>query len=247
MLELLSDPSVWASLATLTALEIVLGIDNLVFLSIVTNKLPVHQQKLAQRIGLGLALGMRIALLSMIVWIVGLTAPLFEAWGHVVSWRDIIMLGGGLFLLGKGTYEIHHQVEGGGGEESAGSATLTMAIVQIVILDAVFSLDSVITAVGMTDQLPVMIAAVTIAMAVMLFAAGPVATFIEKHPTAKMLALSFLLLVGVTLIADGMHFHIPRGFLYFAIAFSILVEALNLWAKTSAEKRRKREREIRGG
>ena len=247
MLELLSDPSAWASLATLTALEVVLGIDNLVFLSIVTNKLPVHQQKTAQRIGLGLALGMRIALLSMIVWIVGLTAPLFEMWDYVVSWRDIIMLGGGMFLLAKGTIEIHHQVEGDHGGESSGTSSLTMAIVQIVLLDAVFSLDSVITAVGMTDQLPIMIAAVTIAMAVMLFAAGPVATFIERHPTAKMLALSFLLLVGLTLIADGLHFHIPRGFLYFAIAFSILVEALNLWAKTSAEKRRRKDRDIRGG
>ena len=246
MLELLSDPSAWASLATLTALEIVLGIDNLVFLSIVTNKLPVERQKLAQRIGLGLALGMRILLLFMIVWIVGLTAPVFSIGEFVVSWRDMIMIGGGLFLLAKGTYEIHHQVEGEHGSESAGTASFGMAIVQIVILDAVFSLDSVITAVGMTDLLPVMITAVTIAMAIMLFAAGPVSRFIEKHPTAKMLALSFLLLVGVTLIADGMHFHIPRGFLYFAIAFSILVEALNLWAKSSAEKRR-RSRDIRGG
>jgi predicted tellurium resistance membrane protein TerC len=247
MIELLSDPSAWASLATLTALEIVLGIDNLVFLSIITNKLPVSQQKTAQRIGLGLALGMRIILLSMIVWIVGLTAPVFTIFEHVVSWRDIIMIGGGLFLLGKGTYEIHHQVEGEEGEASTAKASFGMAIVQIVLLDAVFSLDSVITAVGMTDQLPVMIAAVTIAMAVMLFAANPVSTFIEKHPTAKMLALSFLLLVGITLIADGMHFHIPRGFLYFAIAFSILVEALNLWAKSSAAKRRKKNQSVRGG
>lgn len=247
MIELLSDPSAWASLATLTALEIVLGIDNLVFLSIITNKLPVSQQKTAQRIGLGLALGMRIILLSMIVWIVGLTAPVFTIFEHVVSWRDIIMIGGGLFLLGKGTYEIHHQVEGHLEEKSTAKASFGMAIVQIVLLDAVFSLDSVITAVGMTDQLPVMIAAVTIAMAVMLFAANPVSTFIEKHPTAKMLALSFLLLVGITLIADGVHFHIPRGFLYFAIAFSILVEALNLWAKTSSAKRRQKNQSVRGG
>lgn len=247
MIELLSDPAAWASLATLTALEIVLGIDNLVFLSIITNKLPVHEQKTAQRIGLGLALGMRIMLLFMIVWIVGLTAPVFSIGEFVVSWRDMIMIGGGLFLLAKGTYEIHHQVEGDHSTQSAGTASFGMAIVQIVILDAVFSLDSVITAVGMTDILPVMITAVTIAMAIMLFAAGPVSRFIEKHPTAKMLALSFLLLVGVTLIADGMHFHIPRGFLYFAIAFSILVEALNLWAKSSAEKRRNRKRGVRGG
>lgn len=247
MLELLSDPSVWASLATLTALEIVLGIDNLVFLSIVTSKLPKERQLSAQRIGLGLALGMRVALLFMIVWIVGLTAPIFEIWNHEVSWRDLIMLGGGAFLLAKGTIEIHHAVEGHADEGSTGTASFGMAIAQIVVLDAVFSLDSVITAVGMTDQLPVMITAVVIAMAVMMFAAGPVARFIEKHPTTKMLALSFLLLVGMTLIAEGVHVHIERGFLYFAIAFSILVEVLNLWAKRGAERRRQRKQAVRGG
>lgn len=246
MLDLLSDPAVWASPATLTALEIVLGIDNLVFLSIVTGKLPKDRQVSAQRIGLGLALGMRIVLLSMIVWIVGLTQPLFELWGHVVSWRDLIMLGGGAFLLAKGTIEIHHAVEGHTEEGSAGTASFGMAIVQIIILDAVFSLDSVITAVGMTDQLPVMITAVVIAMAVMMFAAGPVARFIENHPTTKMLALSFLLLVGMTLIAEGVHVHIERGFLYFAIAFSILVEVLNLWAKRGAERRRARKQQVGG-
>lgn len=247
MLDLLSDPAVWASLVTLTALEIVLGIDNLVFLSIVTGKLPKERQASAQRIGLGLALGMRIALLSMIVWIAGLTEPLFELWGHVVSWRDLIMLGGGAFLLAKGTIEIHHAVEGHTEEGSAGTASFGMAIVQIIILDAVFSLDSVITAVGMTDQLPVMITAVVIAMAVMMFAAGPVARFIENHPTTKMLALSFLLLVGMTLIAEGVHVHIERGFLYFAIAFSILVEVLNLWAKRGADRRRARKQQVGGG
>ena len=236
ILGLLSDPSAWASLATLTALEIVLGIDNLVFLSIVTSKLPEAQQPMAQRIGLGLALGMRIALLFAIVWIARLTAPVFEIGEHVVSWRDLIMLGGGLFLLIKGTIEIHESVEGEHEESKSGTTSFAMAIVQIVLLDAVFSLDSVITAVGMTDQLPVMIAAVVIAIGVMMFAAGPVSDFIKRHPTTKMLALSFLLLVGVALIADGLHFHIPRGYLYFAIAFSILVEVLNLLARRGRRK-----------
>ncbi len=237
IMELLTDPAAWASLATLTALEIVLGIDNLVFLSIITAKLKPEQQPLAQKIGLGLAMGMRIVLLFMIVWIVGLTAPIFSIGDYVVSWRDIIMLGGGLFLLAKGTYEIHHTVEGDEGGASAGTASFGMAIVQIVILDAVFSLDSVITAVGMTDILPVMITAVVIAMAVMMFSAGPVSRFIERHPTAKMLALSFILLVGVALIADGLGFHIPRGYLYFAIAFSLLVEVLNIMARKRRNKK----------
>ncbi|ANK79466.1 MAG: hypothetical protein TEF_00685 [Rhizobiales bacterium NRL2] len=241
---LLSDPSAWASLATLTALEVVLGIDNLVFLSIVTARLKPEQQPLAQRIGLGLALGMRIALLFAIVWIARLTTPIFEVFDHVVSWRDLIMLGGGLFLLVKGTMEIHHSVEGEETTSRPGSTGFAMAIVQIVALDAVFSLDSVITAVGMTDQLPIMIAAVSIAIAVMMFAATPVADFIKRHPTTKMLALSFLLLVGMALIADGLHFHIPRGYLYFAIAFSILVEVLNLLAR---RKRGGAETPIRGG
>lgn len=231
ILGLLSDPTAWASLATLTALEIVLGIDNLVFLSIVTSRLKPEQQPMAQRVGLTLALGMRVALLFAIVWIARLTTPILEIGEHVVSWRDLIMLAGGLFLLVKGTMEIHHSVEGEAEESKSGSAGFAMAIVQIVALDAVFSLDSVITAVGMTDQLPVMIAAVVIAIGVMMFAAGPVSAFIKRHPTTKMLALSFLLLVGVALLADGLHFHIPRGYLYFAIAFSILVEALNLMAR----------------
>lgn len=231
ILGLLSDPTAWASLATLTALEIVLGIDNLVFLSIVTSRLKPEQQPMAQRVGLTLALGMRVALLFAIVWIARLTTPILEIGEHVVSWRDLIMLAGGLFLLVKGTMEIHDSVEGEEEESKSGSAGFAMAIVQIVALDAVFSLDSVITAVGMTDQLPVMIAAVVIAIGVMMFAAGPVSAFIKRHPTTKMLALSFLLLVGVALLADGLHFHIPRGYLYFAIAFSILVEALNLMAR----------------
>ena len=235
----LSDPQVWASLFTLTALEIVLGIDNIIFLSIVTARLPVERQRGVQRLGLSLALLMRIALLASIVWIVGLTEPLFTLLDYTVSWRDLILLLGGLFLLTKGTFEIHHSVEGREEEPAkAAAGTMLSVIAQIVVLDLIFSIDSIITAVGMTQQLPVMITAVVIAIAVMMFAAGPVSHFIERHPTTKMLALSFLLLVGVALIADGLHFHIPRGYLYFAIVFSMLVEVLNL----AAARRRARKR-----
>jgi predicted tellurium resistance membrane protein TerC len=236
-MEWLSDPSIWASLATLTALEIVLGIDNLVFLSIVTEKLPPERQATARRIGLALALGMRVALLSVVVWIAGLVTPVFSIGDHAVSWRDMILLGGGLFLIAKGTFEIHSEVEGG--HESSGAKASTgfaFAIAQIVALDLVFSLDSVITAIGMTQNLPVMITAVVIAMAVMLFAAEPVSRFIRTHPTTKMLALSFLLLIGTALIADGLHFHIERGYIYAAIVFSVLVEILNLAARRARRK-----------
>lgn len=236
-MEWLSDPSIWASLATLTALEIVLGIDNLVFISIVTEKLPPERQATARRIGLGLALGMRVALLSVVVWIAGLVTPVFSIGDHAVSWRDMILLGGGLFLIAKGTFEIHSEVEGG--HESSGAKASTgfaFAIAQIVALDLVFSLDSVITAIGMTQNLPVMITAVVIAMAVMLFAAEPVSRFIRTHPTTKMLALSFLLLIGTALIADGLHFHIERGYIYAAIVFSVLVEILNLAARRARRK-----------
>lgn len=236
-MEWLSDPSIWASLATLTALEIVLGIDNLVFLSIVTEKLPPERQATARRIGLALALGMRVALLSVVVWIAGLATPVFSIGDHAVSWRDMILLGGGLFLIAKGTFEIHSEVEGG--HESSGAKASTgfaFAIAQIVALDLVFSLDSVITAIGMTQNLPVMITAVVIAMAVMLFAAEPVSRFIRTHPTTKMLALSFLLLIGTALIADGLHFHIERGYIYAAIVFSVLVEILNLAARRARRK-----------
>ncbi|QQG35221.1 MAG: TerC family protein [Micavibrio aeruginosavorus] len=232
MIELLTDPAIWASFATLAILEIVLGIDNIIFLSIVTAALPKEQQKLARRIGLALALIMRIILLSMIVWIAKLTDPLFTVFGHEISWRDLIMVGGGLFLLWKGTGEIHHTLEGA--EEDAAAmkkkAAFAMVIGQIVILDLVFSLDSVITAVGMSDQLWVMVAAVVVAIAVMLFASEPVSKFVHDHPTVKMLALSFILLVGMVLIAEGFHVHIERGYMYFAIAFSMGVEFLNLWA-----------------
>lgn len=237
MLELFSSPEVWISLATLTALEVVLGIDNIIFLSIVSARLPVHQQRLARRIGLGLALGGRLILLTGISWIVGLTAPLFEVIGHTVSWRDLVLLIGGLFLIVKGTLEMHHMLEGSHAESGIGTITLAAAISQIVVLDVVFSLDSVITAVGMVDEIPIMIAAVVIAMIVMLLASEPVSAFVQKHPTVKMLALSFLLLVGTALVADGLHFHVPRGYLYFAVAFSAAVEAMNLWASSARKKR----------
>lgn len=238
MLELLVDPHAWASLLTLTALEIVLGIDNLIFLSIVSGRLPRHQQRLARQLGLGLALLGRLALLFSLTWIIGLTYPVVSAFGFDLSWRDLVLLLGGLFLLVKGTMETHHMLEGEADEAQAGSTTFGAAVVQIIILDVVFALDSIITAVGMTDQLPIMVTAVVIAMLVMLVAANPVGDFVNNHPTVKMLALSFLLLVGVALIADGLHFHIPRGYLYFAIFFSGAVEALNLWAARARTRRR---------
>jgi predicted tellurium resistance membrane protein TerC len=238
MLELLTDPTAWASLLTLTALEIVLGIDNIIFLSIVSSRLPEAQQPSARRIGLIGALLMRIGLLASISWIIGLTEPAFSVFGHVVSWRDLVLGGGGLFLLVKGTIEIHHMTEGEVDERGPGTVTFASAIFQIMLLDIVFSLDSVITAVGMADHLPIMVAAVVLSMIVMLLAAEPVAAFVNNHPTVKMLALSFLLLVGVALIADGLHFHIPRGYLYFAIAFSAGVETLNLLAGKARRSRR---------
>ncbi len=230
MFEWMMDPAIWASFLTLSLLEVVLGIDNIIFLSIISSYLPKDQQAKARRIGLIMALAMRIALLASIAWIIGLTQPIFSIFEHEVSWRDIILGAGGLFLIYKGTDEIHHEIEGHEEGESKPKKVHSFmnVIVQIAILDMVFSLDSVITAVGMADHLPVMIAAVVFAIIVMMVAAEPTAAFIERHPTIKMLALSFLLLVGVALIADAMHFHIPRGYLYFAIAFSIGVEILNM-------------------
>jgi predicted tellurium resistance membrane protein TerC len=230
VLALLSDPAAWASLAALTALEIVLGIDNLIFLSIVASRLPVSQQNAARRIGLSLALLMRLALLASIAWIVGLTQPIFSVGDFDVSWRDIIMLGGGLFLLAKGTLEIHHSMEEQHSEGAKASSSFAMAIVQIVLLDIVFSLDSVITAVGMADDLSVMVTAVVIAVAIMMFAARPVSEFVEHHPTVKVLALSFLLLIGCSLVAEGFGAHIPKGYIYFAMGFSVFVEMINLRA-----------------
>jgi predicted tellurium resistance membrane protein TerC len=238
MLELLTDPHAWANLLTLTALEIVLGIDNVIFLSIVSSRLPVELQPRARTVGLMLAAVMRVALLASIAWIIGLTATVFTFWEFDVSWRDLVLIGGGLFLLYKGTAEVHHMMEGVHEEIPAGSSTFMAVIAQIVMLDMVFSLDSVITAVGLSEHLPIMIAAVLIAIGVMLAAATPIADFINRHPTVKMLALSFLLLVGVALIADGLHFHIPRGYLYFAIAFSAGVEVLNLLASRARARKR---------
>jgi predicted tellurium resistance membrane protein TerC len=231
MLEIFSNPEIWISLATLTLLEIVLGIDNIVFLSVLTGKLPKEQQARARMIGLGLALGMRIALLLTITWVIGLTAPLFTLVGMEFSGRDLILLGGGLFLLAKATTEIHESLEGGGGghgPSGGGTSSFRSVIIQIVLIDAVFSLDSIITAVGLSDQILVMITAVVIAIGVMLIAAGPLADFVERHPTVKMLALSFLLLIGFSLVAEGLDFHVEKGYIYVAMGFSVFVEALNL-------------------
>lgn len=226
------------SLLTLTALEIVLGIDNLVFISIMSNRLPAHQQSSARRTGLALAVITRLLLLASITWLAGVTAPLFTISDHPVSLRDLILLGGGLFLLAKGTTEIHTTVEGVEEEmRQAKAASFTSVIVQIMILDIVFSLDSVITAVGMAQQLWVMATAILIAVGIMIFAADSISRFIHEHLSVKMLALSFLILVGAVLIADGLGFHVPKGYLYFAIAFSIGVEILNL---TATKRRRLR-------
>ncbi len=228
-MELLSDPGTWIALLTLTVLEIVLGIDNIVFISILTDKLAVHQRARARQIGLGLAMGMRILLLMTISWVIGLTAPLFTMLGQDLSGRDLILIGGGLFLIAKATLEIHETLEGQEAQVVAkGSASFRSVLVQIALLDVVFSLDSVITAVGMADEIVVMIAAVVIAIGVMLVAAGPLATFVSRHPTVKMLALSFLLLIGMSLVGDGLDLHIPKGYVYFAMGFSIFVEMLNL-------------------
>lgn len=236
----LSDPAMWAALLTLTALEIVLGIDNLIFLSITADRLPVHQQAFARRLGLSLALIMRLGLLASIAWIAGLVAPVFEVFGKAFSWRDLILIGGGLFLLYKGTVEIHEQIEGKHEDASAGEVirtTFASAILSIVVLDIVFSLDSVITAVGMVDNFWVMATAIVIAVLVMLVANGPVSAFINKHPTVKMLALSFLILIGMVLVADGFGMHVPKGFVYAAIGFSILVEALNMAARRKPKRK----------
>ncbi|HYN98357.1 MAG TPA: TerC family protein [Actinomycetota bacterium] len=223
---------------TLLALEIVLGIDNIVFLSILAGKLPVHQQKKARQIGLGLALLMRVVLLLTLSAIIGLVDPLFEVFGQEVSGRDLILLIGGLFLIGKSTYEIHDKLEGHEGHASAkAAASFASVIIQIGLLDIVFSLDSVITAVGMVDEIGVMIAAVVIAIGVMLVAAEAVSAFVDRHPTVKILALSFLLLIGLSLILEGLHRHIPKGYIYFAMGFSLFVESINLRAgRKRAEK-----------
>lgn len=225
----LTDPQVWMALVTLTALEIVLGIDNIIFISIQAGKLPLAQQEKARLIGLGLAMFIRIALLFSLTWLMGLTAPLFTLLGNEISGRDLILLSGGLFLLWKSTMEIHEKLEGDEGVASARvGTTFGAVIVQILLLDIVFSLDSIITALGMANRLAVMIAAVVIAVGFMMLFSGKISAFVEKHPTIKMLALSFLLLIGVALIGDGLDMHIPKGYIYFAMAFSVMVEMFNL-------------------
>jgi predicted tellurium resistance membrane protein TerC len=248
LLTLFSDPAVWAALFTLIVMEVVLGIDNLIFISIVSNKLPADQRQKARRLGIGLALGMRLALLSMIAWLVGLTAPVFDlgitgapglhgepSFETEFSWRDLILIGGGLFLVWKATKEIHHNSDPHPNDDVFDSAKAALgfgaAIAQILLLDMIFSVDSILTAVGMTDHLPVMVIAVVVAVLVMLLAADPLANFIKDNPTVVMLALGFLLMIGAVLIADGFGVHVPKGYIYTAMAFSAGVEGLNIWTR----------------
>lgn len=225
----LTDPDIWIGFVTLLALEVVLGIDNVVFISILAGKLPPQQQSRARKVGLGLALITRILLLLTLSWVIRLTSPLLTVFGQDISGRDLILIIGGLFLLGKSTYEIHDRLEGEPGHASAKvRASFNAVVAQIMVLDIVFSLDSVITAVGMVNQLGVMIAAVVAAVGVMLLAAGAISRFVDEHPTIKMLALSFLLLIGLGLVLEGLGLHIPKGYIYFAMAFSLFVELLNL-------------------
>jgi predicted tellurium resistance membrane protein TerC len=233
MIELWTSPEAWAALLTLTALEIVLGIDNVIFLSVIVSRIPEQQAKRARQIGLALALVFRILLLSILVWLIGLTQDVVTVRGVGFSWRDIILIGGGLFLIGKATHEIHGEVEAHDQEGDAPyqSRAFFWVILQIVIIDMVFSLDSIITAIGMAQDIEIMIAAVVIACVIMYVSSGPVARFVAEHPTTKMLALAFLVLIGVALVADGFKFHIPRGYIYFAIAFSAAVEFFNVLAK----------------
>jgi predicted tellurium resistance membrane protein TerC len=237
MIHLLTSAEAWAALLTLTALEIVLGIDNVIFLSVIVARIPEPQASHARRIGLSLALVFRILLLTFLVWLIGLTRDVFVVSGMSFSWRDLILIGGGLFLIAKATHEIHSEVEGDGDAgQSGGASAFFWVIAQIVVIDLVFSLDSIITAIGMASELAIMIAAVVIACVVMYASSGPVARFVAEHPTTKMLALAFLVLIGVALVADGFEFHIPRGYIYFAIAFSAAVEFFNVLAKRNRKR-----------
>jgi predicted tellurium resistance membrane protein TerC len=237
---LFADPAVWAALVTLIAMEVVLGIDNLIFISIITNKLPEAQRTKGRRIGIGLALVLRLGLLSTVAFIVQLTAPVFELFGHGFAWRDLILIAGGLFLVWKATKEIHHNVDVDHGPDMFEGKAIALgfgsAIVQILLLDLVFSIDSIITAVGMTDDIPVMVIAVIVAVLAMLLAADPLAKFIHGNPTIVMLALGFLLLIGTTLIAEGFGAHVPKGYIYAAMAFSALVEGLNMLSRRARRK-----------
>jgi len=240
VLQLLTDPNAWAALVTLTVLEIVLGIDNLVFISVLTTRLDPDRARRARQIGLSLAFIFRVIMLAGLTWLMGLTAPLVTLFGNAISWRDIILIGGGLFLIAKATHEIHAEVEARESETAISSTKEAFAwiVLQLVAVDLVFSLDSIITAIGMAEDLEVMIAAVVIAMIVMYLAAEPVGAFIAAHPTTKMLALAFLVLIGVALVADGFEFHIPRGYIYFAMAFAAGVEAFNVMARRNRRRRR---------
>ena len=238
MIELLTSPEAWAALLTLTALEIVLGIDNVIFISVLVARIPEPQATRARQIGLLLALVFRIVLLSLLVWLIGLTEPVITVKSVALSWRDIILIAGGMFLIAKATHEIHAEVESG--EQDADGASAKNAffwvIMQIIVVDMVFSLDSIITAIGMAQDLEIMVAAVVIACVIMYVSSGPVARFVANHPTTKMLALAFLVLIGVALVADGFKFHIPRGYIYFAIVFSAAVEFFNVLAKRNRKK-----------
>jgi predicted tellurium resistance membrane protein TerC len=241
---LLSDPAAWAALVTLIVMEVVLGIDNLIFISILSNKLPPEHRQRVRRIGISLALVMRLALLSMIAWIVSLTAPVFTIMDNAFSWKDMILIAGGLFLLWKATKEIHHSVDPSKSDDMLEKdkaevviSNVGSAIFQIILLDLVFSIDSILTAVGMTDHLPIMVVAVLVAVTVMLLAADPLANFINDNPTVVMLALGFLLMIGMVLIAEGFGAHVPKGYIYAAMAFSAGVEVLNMWSRKAAEKK----------
>jgi predicted tellurium resistance membrane protein TerC len=240
MIALLTDPQAWAALVTLSVLEIVLGIDNVVFISVLVARLEPARQRRVRQVGLSLALAFRVALLFMLVWLAALTTPLVTVFGNSISWRDLILIGGGLFLIAKATHEMHREVEGA--DEAPQSSTTAGAafsavIAQIVLIDAVFSIDSIVTAIGMAQDIRIMVAAVLIAIVVMYAASAPIASFIAAHPTTKMLALAFLVLIGVALVADGFDFHVPRGYIYFAMAFAGAVEAINVAAKRRRQRR----------
>ncbi len=241
LLELAASPAAWVALATLVVMEIVLGIDNLIFISILTNKLPEQHRQKARRIGIGMALILRLALLSTIAFIVQLTAPVIEILGHAFSWKDMILIAGGLFLLWKATTEIHHSMDPAPEDPKSATSTVTLgfaaAIGQILLLDMVFSIDSIITAVGMTEHLPIMIIAVVVSVLVMLLAADPLAKFINDNPTIVMLALGFLIMIGMTLIAEGFGAHVPKGYVYAAMVFSAAIECLNMMARRARQKR----------
>ena len=238
MLEVFSQPEAWAALATLTAMEIVLGIDNVVFISVLVAKLPQAQADRARKLGLALALIFRIVLLFALSWLIALKEPVFTLFGHGFSWRDIILVAGGGFLIVKATLELHNSIEGEEhGPKGGAQAAFAMIIAQIIVIDLVFSIDSIITAIGMAEDIEVMIAAVVIAVAVMFVSSGPISAFVAKHPTTKVLALSFLLLIGMVLVADGFGMHVPKGYIYAAMAFSLMVEILNVMAKNRKSKR----------